>query len=105
MKKPYSIPLALHYLRMSKNMTQSQLAQEVGIGQDYVSRIEKDLKKPTVETLERLLDVFDVSFSEFFQIAEKLCEPETDQEIARLVKSKGKLRKEILGEILFPPSP
>lgn len=98
--KPYNIPMALYSLRTSRKMTQSELAQKAKVGQDYISRIEKQQKIPTIETLERILEALGIGFSDFFRIAEKLCDPEVDKKIAEIVKSRSKLRKEVLAEVM-----
>ncbi len=76
--KPYNIAIALFFFRTKKGKTQKQLAEEVGIDQSYVSRIETlnrtsiRAKKPSIETLEKILKNLDVSFSTFFIVAESI---------------------------------
>ncbi len=43
-------------IRMSKKMTQEELAQSTGISTHYISDIERGLKKPTILTLIKIID-------------------------------------------------
>lgn len=48
-------------LRESKGWTQEDLANEAGIGTATVSRLERGIIEPRVETLRALCDAFDVT--------------------------------------------
>lgn len=83
--KPYNVPLALFYFRCLRGNTQAQLAEQSGLTQDYISRIEKNQKQPSLETLEKLLRALDVSFSEFFAAAEIIAQSGADKAAIKLV--------------------
>jgi len=83
--KPYTVPLALFYFRRLRGHTQAQLAELSGVTQDYISRIEKSQKQPSLETLERLLTALEVSFSEFFTVAETIADLGSDKAAIKLV--------------------
>lgn len=51
----------LKNLRASKNMSQNKLAQILGVQPMAVSRYERGLREPDMETLQKLADYFDVS--------------------------------------------
>lgn len=85
--KPYNISLALLYFRSLRGNTQVNLAQKSGVTQDYISRIEKDQKKPSLETLEKLLGALDVTFSEFFTTAEILAQFKADRTAVKQLAS------------------
>jgi len=70
--RKYNIPLAIYLLRIIKNKTQADLSNESGVRQDYISRIEKNKKKPSIDTCEKLLKALNVDFSLFFQLAENI---------------------------------
>lgn len=80
--KPYSVPLALYYLRVSRGMTQSALARASDLGQDFISHIERGNKKPSLETLEKVLDVLGISLSGFFALAERIAEGDPEGRLA-----------------------
>ena len=48
-------------LRKSRNLSQSQLAQQIGTSQANLSRWEKGLNEPSIMECWRLADFFDVS--------------------------------------------
>ena len=48
-------------LRKSVNMTQAQLAARLGVGQKDVSRYELEQHEPSIATILKLCEIFDVS--------------------------------------------
>jgi len=61
-----SIGVRLRRLRKQRNMTQSDLARQIGIQQSDLSRIEKGEYRISLDNLFKLLSVFGVQLSEFF---------------------------------------
>lgn len=56
----------LRYIRKSKNMSIYKLSQETGISQSHISDLEHSRRKPSVETLRRLVVPLGISLSELF---------------------------------------
>ena len=54
-------------LRKEKGMTQSDLANKMGVTDKAVSKWERDLSCPDVSTLPRLAEVFEISVDELMQ--------------------------------------
>lgn len=54
----------LKKIRKSKNLTQKQLANKVGISLMSIQRYERDERQPTVEILEKICDALDISVFE-----------------------------------------
>lgn len=52
--------------RQRAGLTQENLAFKSGIHVSFISEIERGLKKPSIESLEKLLAALNVSFQEFF---------------------------------------
>lgn len=52
----YTVMQALIDARKSKNMTQKQLADQTGIDQADISKLERGLSNPTLNMLKRLAD-------------------------------------------------
>lgn len=48
-------------LRKAMNMTQKQLAEKLGVGQKDVSRYELEQHEPSISTILKLCEFFDVS--------------------------------------------
>lgn len=59
-------PKAFHHLikerRRLLNLTQSELAERIGISTSYVSLLEKGQKQPTLGILQRMLRELDINF-------------------------------------------
>ncbi|MGD6842194.1 helix-turn-helix domain-containing protein [Bacillus infantis] len=58
-------------LRETHNLTQSDLAEQVGISSQYISFIERGERSPSGETIGKLADYFQVSHDEFLKLKEE----------------------------------
>lgn len=58
-------------LRKEKEMTQLELAEMLNVTDKAVSKWERDLSCPDVNTLPRLAEIFDISVDELMQIKER----------------------------------
>jgi len=56
----------LTYIRLSKLMTQEQLAEATNLSVDFISLMERGSRAPSFTTLERLSEVLDVPVKELF---------------------------------------
>lgn len=65
MKKTFGTMVAS--LRKERGMTQSELAEEMGVTDKAVSKWERDLSFPDVTTLPRLAGIFNVTVDELMQ--------------------------------------
>lgn len=70
--KDYDLPLALRFLRAKRGKTQSNIAEDANVDRSYISHIESDTKVPAIETLDSILKALDISFSDFFRLAEDM---------------------------------
>jgi transcriptional regulator with XRE-family HTH domain len=61
-----NIGAKLRRLRKERQLTQADLARQIGIQQSDLSRIEKGEYRVSLDNLVKLLNVFDVQISEFF---------------------------------------
>ena len=55
--------------RKSKQLTQFELAEKIGLNEKQISRIEAGINYPTYLTFVKLLDVLDVNILDFIQAA------------------------------------
>jgi transcriptional regulator with XRE-family HTH domain len=53
-------------LRLSKSMTQQELAEKSDLSLPFINLIENNKRSVSLETLEKLLKALDISFSDFF---------------------------------------
>ncbi|MBY8976731.1 helix-turn-helix domain-containing protein [Rhodobacteraceae bacterium NNCM2] len=59
---------ALRERRLAKGLSRRQLAEMAGVTHATVSNIENDRTSPSLATLARILDVFGLTFAEFFNL-------------------------------------
>ncbi|MBI5410194.1 MAG: helix-turn-helix transcriptional regulator [Nitrospirae bacterium] len=71
--KPYKLGTAIYSIRLHEGKTQQELAIAAGVGQDYISLIERDKRVPSIEILKKILVSLNVmSLAEFFRFAEMI---------------------------------
>ena len=58
-------------LRKEHNMTQLQLAEKMGVTDKAVSKWERDLSCPDVDSLPRLAEIFGITVDEMLSMREK----------------------------------
>jgi len=64
-------------LRKGRHLTQTELSDRIGIAQSDLSRMEQGDYKVGLDTLFKILQVFDLKMGEFFGETETLVEPES----------------------------
>ncbi|MFN6518789.1 MAG: helix-turn-helix domain-containing protein [Nostoc sp. CreGUA01] len=60
----------LRQIRRLKNLTQQQLAEPTEISVEFLSNIERGINAPSFDTLEKLVEVLNVSYAELFDFQE-----------------------------------
>ncbi len=73
----------LRKLRKEQNLTQLELAQQVGITNGQISTIERGVSSPSLATLHRIAQALNVPMTEFF-------EDERQREVELVRKGKGR---------------
>lgn len=68
------IPEAIRFERLSRDWTQEDLAQAVGSSNSQISMIETGKKLPKLETLDRMLVAWNLSFADFSRRCMKIAE-------------------------------
>jgi len=48
-------------IRLSRRLTQEELAEKIDMHASYIGLIERGLRSPSLETLSKIADIFDVS--------------------------------------------
>jgi transcriptional regulator with XRE-family HTH domain len=56
----------LRKFRRAKDLTQEKLAEQVGVSVDFISLIERGLSSPSFDTIQKLADVLEVKYQDFF---------------------------------------
>ena len=63
---------ALRLIRVFHDLKQNQAAEKLGVSQSYLSEIEKGTKIPTLETIKKYSDIFDIPTSSILFFSENL---------------------------------
>lgn len=79
---------ALRLVRVFHDMSQTAAAEKLGLSKSYVSEIENNRKKVSMETLERYSEVFNISMSSLMLFAERRAHPSRDEEARVYVADK-----------------
>ena len=87
-------------LRKERNLTQSELASRVGIQQSDLCRMETGEYKVSLETLFKILSVFEMNISEFFQEQMPSARRTVENEIVDLLRQLDDRDREEVREFL-----
>ncbi len=79
-------PGRLRELRKSRNMTQPQLAQLLGIAKSTISMYENGRREPDLETLEAIADIFNVDLNSLVSRKERSVVPNGFQPVPSTTK-------------------
>ena len=86
MKSVYSeVGNRIRQYRKRKGLSQETLALNAGLTVSFIGDIERGTKKPTVESLEKLLVALDVSFVEFFDFETEIRPPKDCSALEKLI--------------------
>ena len=83
--------------RKRAGLTQEALALSANMGASFIGDVERGRKKPSIDSLEKILSVLNVSFEEFFSFTEKL---KPDRESEPLMKLSQELNRLTDAEII-----
>lgn len=78
-------------LRKAHKYTQEQLAEKIGIGTPNISYFETGKFAPSIETLQKLAQVFGVEFYELYMFQPLKPTSEIKQELAKAIESDEKI--------------
>lgn len=101
MKNTFSCGKRLRQLRMSCQMSQEELALAAEITTVYISQIEREIRNPTVQVIERLCHAMGLTLADFFCDATN--KPEEEHyalQISQFLQNKTSDEKEIYLQIL-----
>lgn len=80
----------LKKFRLSRNLTQKELAEDLGITQQQIARYENNLRMFKQDFLFQLADYFHVSINDFFPPLEKSNEEKKQDEVYKqILRDKG----------------
>ncbi len=62
----YTLPERLKYLRMTREMTQADLAKKSKVSQSTIAQIESGRKDPSISTLKQIAEALDIELAILF---------------------------------------
>jgi Predicted transcriptional regulators len=71
-------------IRSLLGLSQEQLAFKAGLNTSFIGAIERGVKKPTVDTLEKIITALDISVQDFFNFEIAVDKHDTTDVINRL---------------------
>jgi len=72
MKDQLQMPRALQLTRQFHRLSQSELAERLGVSKSHISELESGKKTPSVDLLKKYAEVFDIPPSTLLLFAERL---------------------------------
>ncbi len=102
--KPSQVELVgrkIRQLRRQRKLTQVELAERIGIHQSDLSRMEQGEYKVGLDTLFKILQVFDLKMGEFFGETETPAEREARNLMTEFKNLSDEARQEIRDFVLF----
>lgn len=68
MENPYQMSgKRIRFFREQDGLTQAELAEKTGLSDNFIGLIERGIKHPTLETLNKIAEALEVRLGEFFQ--------------------------------------
>ncbi len=91
----------IRQLRRQRKLTQVELAEKIGIHQSDLSRMEQGEYKVGLDTLFKILQVFDLKVGEFFEETETTAERDARNILTEIRGLSEEARHEIRDFVLF----
>lgn len=99
-------------LRKCRNLTQSELAERVGLDSRHISRLETGKYYPSLDSLETMAKVLDVELMEFFQFPSMETEKQLRDSLIEValtapepvIRELVPIARNFMGRKLKPPS-
>jgi len=88
-------------LRKGRHLTQTELSEKIGVAQSDLSRMEQGEYKVGLDTLFKILQVFDLKMGEFFGETESVGERESRDLVAEFATLSEEARQEVRDFVRF----
>src|SRR5262249_45982371 len=100
-RKIHLVGSRIRELRKGRRLTQMELSEKIGVAQSDLSRMEQGEYKVGLDTLFKILQVFDLKMGEFFGETEEPATEEARQVLDDFRTLSEEARKEVRDFLLF----
>jgi len=100
MRQQVLVGLKIRELRKAHQLTQSELATRIGIQQSDLCRMETGEYKVSLDTLFKILAIFEMNIGEFFQEEDEAALSHEEREVVDLFRQLGPTSREEIREFL-----
>lgn len=93
----------IRLLRKQQGMSQEQLALKAEMAPSFIGEIERNTKKPSIESIEKIANALEISVSELFNYNIETCETNPsslEQKLAVILEQCDDTERELLCKIL-----
>ena len=100
-RKVHLVGSRIRELRKGRHLTQTELSEKIGIAQSDLSRMEQGEYKVGLDTLFKVLQVFDLKMGEFFGETEDAHGEETRELVREYRELSGEAQREVRDFLRF----
>ena len=100
-RKVHLVGSRIRELRKGRHLTQTELSEKIGVAQSDLSRMEQGEYKVGLDTLFKILQVFDLKMSEFFGETESPVDPESRDLVVDFQNLSEEARREVRDFVRF----
>jgi transcriptional regulator with XRE-family HTH domain len=100
-RKIHLVGSRIRELRKGRRLTQVELSEKIGVAQSDLSRMEQGEYKVGLDTLFKILQVFDLKMSEFFGESERVPSPQVQELVSEFQALSEDARREVKDFVRF----
>ncbi len=100
-RKIHLVGSRIRELRKGRHLTQTELSEKIGIAQSDLSRMEQGEYKVGLDTLFKILQVFDLKMGEFFGETEKAEDAEARALVSEFLGLSSQAQREVRDFVRF----
>ena len=100
-RKIHLVGSRIRELRKGRHLTQTELSEKIGIAQSDLSRMEQGEYKVGLDTLFKILQVFDLKMGEFFGETEKAEDAEARELVSEFLELSSEAQREVRNFVRF----
>ena len=100
-RKVHLVGSRIRELRKGRHLTQTELSEKIGIAQSDLSRMEQGEYKVGLDTLFKILQVFDLKMGEFFGETEKAEDAEARELASEFLELSSEAQREVRDFVRF----